>query len=282
MKNILELIKRLHVFLIFLVLQVLALVMVFQNMFYHHAAMVNSGGDLVGSIYSKRAMLADYLRLQEINDDLSLQNSMLRMQLSSNYIYSDTSSVMVDDTIKKQRYRYLTARVVNNSLNREANYITLDKGWSSGVKANMGVISGGSIVGFVTSVSEDFAVAMPVLHRSFQTSIRMKNSMDLGLLRWETSNPELANVEDIPKHVHVEVGDTVLTSGFSSYFPPEITVGYVTEVIDRADENKYHIIIQLSTPFRKLNYVELVENIMLPQQEALEQQAMQENGSDNP
>jgi len=251
-------------------------------MFYHHASMVNSGSDIIGNIYSKRAKLAEYLRLGEIADELSLQNSLLRMQLSVNYIQADTNFRIVSDSLKKQRYRYLTAKVVNNSLNRETNYITLDKGYSSGVSNQMGVISGGSIVGYVTNVSEDFAVVMPVLHRSFRTSVLMKNSTDLGLLSWQTGDPEHANIDDIPKHVHVQIGDTVLTSGFSGYFPPLISVGYVTEVIDNADENKYHITIRLSTQFRKLNYVELVENILLPQQEALEQQAMEANGTDNP
>lgn len=258
------------------------MILVFQNMFYHHASMVNSGSDIIGNIYSKRAKLAEYLRLGEIADELSLQNSLLRMQLSVNYIQADTNFRIVSDSLKKQRYRYLTAKVVNNSLNRETNYITLDKGYSSGVSNQMGVISGGSIVGYVTNVSEDFAVVMPVLHRSFRTSVLMKNSTDLGLLSWQTGDPEHANIDDIPKHVHVQIGDTVLTSGFSGYFPPLISVGYVTEVIDNADENKYHITIRLSTQFRKLNYVELVENILLPQQEALEQQAMEANGTDNP
>jgi rod shape-determining protein MreC len=281
MKNVFALIKRLHVFLLFLALQVVALIMVFESMFYHRATMLNAASDAVGNVYKQRAWLSEYLRLGEINDQLSLQNSLLRTQLENNYINIDTVTHNVNDTLLLQRYRYHTAKVVNNSLNRESNYITLDKGWSSGITDQMGVISNGALVGFVVNVSEHFSVAMPILHRSFQTSVRMKRSMDLGQLQWLTGDPDIANVEDLPKHVQVAVGDTVVTSGFSKYFPPNLPVGYVTEVTDNADENEFHIKIRLAAEFRKLSHVELIENLMITEQQQLEQQAEERYGTDD-
>ncbi len=272
MRNILALIRRFYVFLLFLVLQGFAFYVLFNSNNFHKAEFINHSRDWVGSIYSKRAQLKEYLALGEINDQLSLENALLRSQLPGNYLVIDTVMQNYNDTLTKMRYDYRTAKVVNTTLNRERNYLTIDRGAVGGIEREMGVIANGSIVGIVSSVSDHFSVVMPVLHSKFQGSVKMKGSGDFGLLVWPGFDSEIANVKEIPKHVPVAIGDTVVTSGYSSHFPSNVVVGYVSAMDDRAEENFHRISIRLSTDYRKLSYVQVVNDRFKEEQDSLLQQ----------
>ncbi|MFN6378786.1 MAG: rod shape-determining protein MreC [Flavobacteriales bacterium] len=269
MRNILNLIQRYYVFLLFLTLQGFALYVFFNNNNYAKAEFINHSRDWVGSIYSKRTQLKEYLMLGEINDRLSLENAILRSKLPENVMVVDTASFEMRDTLAFQRYVYRNAKVENITLNRERNYIMLNRGIIGGIEPEMGVISNGSIVGIVRSVSEHFSVVMPVLHSKFQGSVKMKGSGDFGLLVWPGGDPEIANVKEIPKHVKVEIGDTVVTTGYSSKFPANIMVGYVESLDDRAEENFHRISIRLSTDFRKLDYVQVIDDLLKDEEDQL-------------
>lgn len=269
MRNILNLIQRFYVFLLFLVLQGFAMYILFNSNNYHKAAFVNHSRDWVGGIYSKRAQMREYLMLGEINDQLSRENAWLRSQLPDNFLLVDTVVLHVNDTMLLQKYDYRTAKVVNITLNRESNFIMIDRGSIGGIKKDMAVIANGNIVGKVTSVSDHFAVVMPVLHSKFVASVRMKGSGDLGLLVWQGGDPELATIKEIPKHVPVEIGDTVMTSGLAESFPDNVTVGYVSQMDDRAEENFHRITIRLSTDFRKLSHVQVINDKFRVEQDSL-------------
>lgn len=282
MRNILRLIQRYYVFLLFLTLQGFALYVFFNNNRYPKAEFISHSRDWVGSVYSTRTQLKEYLMLGEINDRLSLENALLRSRLPENVMRVDTSVNQMVDTLNFQRYMYRSAKVENVTLNRERNYIMIDRGEMGGIEAEMGVISNGSIVGIVSSVSKHFAVVMPVLHSKFQASVRMKGSGDFGLLVWPGGNPEIANVKEIPKHVKVAVGDTVITSGYSSHFPAGMIVGYVESLDDRAEENFHRINIRLSTDFRRLEYVQVVNDLLKDEEDQLLEQVEQTDGNNNP
>jgi rod shape-determining protein MreC len=124
---------------------------------------------------------------------------------------------------------------------------------------------------------------MPVLHSKFQGSVKMKGSGDFGLLVWGGGDPMIADVKEIPKHVQVALGDTVLTTGYSSHFPSDLMVGYVESLDDKPEENFHRIRIKLSTDFRKLNYVQVVNNILKTEQDSLEQEVQDpENAINRP
>lgn len=281
MRNILRLIQRYYVFLLFLALQGFALFVFFNNNRYAKAEFISHSRDWVGSIYSKRTQLKEYLMLGEINDRLSLENALLRSRLPENVMRIDTTVNQHVDTLNFQRYEYRSAKVENLTLNRERNYIMIDRGKIGGIKPEMGVIANGSIVGIVSSVSEHFAVVMPVLHSKFQASVRMKGSGDFGLLVWPGGNPEIANVKEIPKHVTVNVGDTVVTSGYSSHFPAGMIVGYVQSLDDKAEENFHRINIRLSTDFRRLEYVQVINDLLKEEEEQLLENVEEGNGNNS-
>lgn len=283
MRNILALIQRFYVFLLFLALQVLALIILFQSNNFHRSEFVEHSSDWVGSIYGRRDQFSRYLRLGDINDQLALENALLRSLLPENAGRVDTAVFDKNDTLAFVRYEYRNARVINATVNRERNYLTLDRGRLGGVDRRMGVIANGSLVGIVSSVSDHYAVVMPVLHSKFQGSVKMKGSGDFGLLVWGGGDPMIADVKEIPKHVQVAIGDTVLTTGYSSHFPSDLMVGYVESLDDKPEENFHRIRIKLSTDFRKLNYVQVVNNILKTEQDSLEQEVQDpENAINRP
>lgn len=280
MKNILALLRRFYLFLLFVALQALALTFLFRNNRFHSSEFIRHSSDWVGSIYTRRSQLSEYLRLGEINDQLSLENALLRSAAAENYWQLRTEVDTLRDTTTLQRYFYRTAKVVNASVNREKNYITIDRGTLGDVRADMGVIAGGNIVGVVRSASEHFAVVMPVIHADFKASVRLKRSGAFGSLVWPGGNAQVADVIDIPKNIPVAQGDTIVTSGYSSFFPANIHVGTV-EWVDDSD-NDYHLIkVRMGADFRRLDHVLVVSDIFKEEQDTLLNKVVQQDAANS-
>jgi rod shape-determining protein MreC len=281
MKNILALIQRFYTFLLFIAFQVVALIILFKNNNFLQSEFIRHSSDWVGSIYSQRAQLSEYLRLGEINDQLTLENAQLRSQAPDNYLVIRNDLDSIRDSVTMQRYFYRTAKVVNASVNREKNFLLLDRGWNGELKADMGVIAGGNIVGVIRSVSEHYAVVMPVLHADFKASVRLRKSGAFGSLVWNGGDASVADVIDIPKNIPVEPGDTIVTSGYSTFFPANVNVGTVKEVDDESD-NDYHLIkIYLGADFRKLDHVLVVSDILKQEQEDLIKQVEDQDAAND-
>lgn len=281
MRNIFGLIVKYYVFLMFLALQIVSLILLFRSNNFHKAEFVKHSSDVIGSIYNTRAKASEYLRLSEINDELSLEIAQLRTQMPENYLALRQDVDSIRDTLTMQRYYYRTGKVVNASINREKNYITIDRGYAGGVEPEMGVMAQGSIVGKVLSVSEHFAIVMPVLHADFTASVRLKKAGTFGSLVWGGGDPTIADVIEIPKNVPVEIGDTIVTTGLSDYFPRNVLAGTVVSVDDV--DNQYHIIkIRLGADFRKLDHVLIVSDILNEEQEKLLEQVEQADAANSP
>jgi rod shape-determining protein MreC len=273
MRNILALIQRFYVTLMFIGLLVAGFFMLFSSNNYHRSAFVEHSTDLVGEIYSRRDRLAQYLRLGEINDQLALENARLRSRLQENLLLTDSTVLSSVDSAGNLRYRFRPARVINATVTRDMNYLTLDRGELQGIRKDMGVIAGGAIVGVVTSTSKRFSIVMPVIHSNFRTPVRLNGFF--GQLTWTGGDPERARVDDIPKHARIQAGDTLTTTGYGYTFPEGELVGFVTDVDDESKESFHVVTIRLATDFRKLNYVHVVADLMRQEIETL--QTVQEN-----
>ena len=280
MRNILALIQRFYVTLAFVGLLAFSLYMLFSSNNYHRSAFVEHSSDLVGKVYNQRDKLAQYLRLGEINDHLALENARLRARLPENYLLRDTSTGDMLDTAGVLRYRFRPARVINATINRDMNYLTLDRGSEQGIQKDMGVIAGQSVVGIVTSTSDNFSIVMPVIHSNFRTPVRIKGFF--GQLTWPGGSPQRAQVDDIPKHARIMPGDTVTTTGFGFTFPAGQLIGFVEEV-DMLSKESFHVItIRLSTDYRKVNYVEVISDLMRQEIETLQLRQDSIDGTDRP
>jgi rod shape-determining protein MreC len=159
---------------------------------------------------------------------------------------------------------------VNNSVSLQNNYITIHRGESQGVKKDMGVIGPDGIVGMVVNTSENFAVVMSMLNRQSSVSAKLKKSREIGKVQWDGITPNYVTMINIPKNVQVATGDSVVTSGYSLSFPPEVLIGTVSEIVDDKTSNFYTLKIRPATNFYNLEYVTVVDNLQKEEQQKLE------------
>lgn len=261
MRNLLKILYTYHFLLLFIALEVISMIMLVQNNKYQSAAYASKAKAVSGSIFATLNEFKEYLSLKEANKALARENVMLRNSLKSNYHTSDTTRVIINDSLYKQIYFYQEAKVVNNTVNKQFNYITLNKGAKNGIKPDMAVIGPDGIVGIVNGVSENFSNVRPLLNRDFKVSARLKKNNYLGSVIWDGKDFEYCTLSDIPQHVVINKGDTVVTTGFSESFPEGIMIGTVSG-FNLKDGNFYHIDVKISTVFKTLSYVSIVEDLM--------------------
>jgi rod shape-determining protein MreC len=249
----------------------MACFMLFQNNYIQRIAFVKATNVVSGSIYERISVWRDYLHLREQNQQLLDENAQLRNMLSQMFYTTDSSKIFFIDSTKLRRYASLPAKVVDNSINKQFNIVTLDCGKNKGIDEDMAVVGPDGIVGIVYGVSEHFATVLPVINRNFRVSAKFKKNNYYGSLSWDGRSYRHATLSEISLHVPVFLGDTIVVSGFSDSFPEGVPVG-VVEKMEQKDGSFYTITVLLATDFRKLHYVTVVEDLMKKEQQTLERQ----------
>jgi len=272
MRNLFRLIVKNYFILLFILLEGLSLLFIFQFNPYQKSVFVNFSRNLNGTIYSQFGTIREYFALKQENDLLHLENTRLRNELSrlpvvEKQVMPDTT--LTDTTAGRWQYYFIPADVINNSYNKQYNYLTLNKGRKQGVEKDMAVISNGGVTGIVTGVSDNFSTVIPVLNRNFRVGSKIERNDYFGILQWEGESPVRASLKEIPLHVEVEKGDRIVTSGYSAIFPPGIPVGAV-ENIKVEEGNFYNISVSLFVDFRNLKHVSIIGNIYQEEKNNLE------------
>lgn len=209
----------------------------------------------------------------ERNGQLEMELLELRDQL--NMMRADTVSFVgfSPDSTELFPYSFVMADVVNNSVSHLINYITVNKGRKDGVEPDMGVVSEKGVVGIASTVSDHFAVVIPLLNPKFRLSCKVAGSSYFGTLSWNGRDPQFANLDELPRHAEFEIGDLVVTSGYSAVFPAGIVVGKVVDFEKQHDDNFYSLEVELSTNFQTLNNVRIIKNYRQAEQVKTEQEA---------
>jgi rod shape-determining protein MreC len=261
--NLLRFFVRYYLFILFISLEVFSFFLIYRNKKYNEAAYVNVANTVSGKLYKTYESGRDYLYLRRINDSLVAENAQLRELLPESRFNTRLDSLRLEDTVGKsaRHFVFIAARVIRNSVNQPSNLIYLDKGRLQGITKQMGVINANGIAGQVISVTDNYSAAMSVLHKDFKVSAKLKKSEYFGNLRWDGLNSLNATLEEVPKHVRVQAGDTVVTSGYSELFPRNIMIGIVRSVKAAPDKNFLDISVALSTDFGNLSYVYIVKNL---------------------
>ncbi len=263
MYNLFRFFLRYYLFIFFVSLEVFCFYLIYKNKHYNEVAYMNVANGISGKVYATYTGANDYLYLRRISDSLVAENASLRAQLYESKYDNKIDSGRISDSTSKtvQHFNYITARVIRNSVNSAANLIYLDRGKLQGIKKQMGVMNARGIVGQVISVTDNYSAAISVLNKDFKVSAKFRKNDFFGNLHWDGVNSTTGSLEDIPKHVPVKVGDTLVTSGFSQLFPRNIMVGTVKSVKMEPDKNFLEISVTLSTDFGNLDYVYIVNNI---------------------
>lgn len=270
MKNLIRFLTKNSFVFLFLFLLFISFVLLVQNNNYQNSKVLNSSNFLVGNLYSTINNVNDYFDLKEVNANLAEQNARLQSTQIGNFTKINGIIVEISDTVYAQKYVYTSAKAVNNTTNKRANYITIDKGAANGIKAGMGVVSPKGVIGTVKNVSENFCSVMSVLHEKNAVSAKIKKTGYIGSLVWELGDYRIAQLKDIPNHVRLNIGDEVITTGYSMVYPEGISIGKVVDFDLPEGNNFYNIDIELSVDYRSLSHVFIVKSWMKNEQKELE------------
>lgn len=281
MRNLFAFIYRFRAFLLFVLLEVLCIYLIVRYNTYQGAAFFNSANKYVGQVLEYQSGITDYFRLTSINNTLARENAELRKELmrfrtqgiSDSTAVLDTTFYAATDSSHTAPYILHAGRVINNSVRRMNNYLTLSIGAADGVKPGMGVISSNGVVGRVKTVSANYATVTSVLHSQMLISAKIKKDNTFGTLKWTGGNYRTALLDYIPLHINPAKGDTVVTSGFNTVFPEGIMVGTISSVEKEQDKSFYTIKVRLAVDFAQLSYVYVVESTTMQERDDLEQQA---------
>lgn len=269
MRNLFLLLWKYNFLLLFILLQSISFYLIVDEQKYHQAAVLNSANATVAKVLETVNQVKKYLALSENNELLAIENAKLKALDSTKFFDLRTQQFTFKDTTYALQYTYTVAGVVNNSVSKRNNFLTLDKGSVNGIKPDMGVICAGGVVGVVKDVSEHYSTVQSILHSKTKASVRLKSGF-YGPLTWDGVNQQIATLGDIPANVKVVKGDTVITTSFSTLYPEGVMVGRVEKVEASTAGDVLKITVRLSTNFSNLSYVYIVNNKFKIEQQNLE------------
>nr|WP_294826755.1 rod shape-determining protein MreC [Prevotella sp.] len=270
MHNLTEFLAKHNHWFVFLVLEVVSMVLLFRYNSYQGSVWFSSANAVTGKVYEWDSAVESFFSLSGVNSQLTQRNAFLEQQVRmlddsiARLTHSQEVAVArLSNMVPFQGCRLIPAKVVANMVNRYDNLITIDKGSADGVKRDMGVVCGMGVVGIVYLVSEHYSIVIPALNSHSNISCTIQRRGYFGYLRWRGGSSQLAYLEDVPRHAHFKLGDNVVTSGYSSVFPPGVMVGKVLHVFNSADGLSYRVQVKLSTDFARLRDVCLVDDSAL-------------------
>ena len=261
MKNLLQFLTRYSNFLIFLILEVVAFILITTTNHYQQSATWSAANRFVASIHQTTTSISDYFALRQENERLAQENAALKSQLmlvdnmaeyaierDSQYIYSHLD------------WDYIPAKVIGITTHKQHNYLTINKGRRDSIEVDMGVVCQEGVVGIVSAVGERYALVVPLIHAEMNVSCRIQTNNYIGRTHWLGRNHQELQLEDISRHIIVNEGDTIVTSGLTPVFPYGILVGTVSHTNLTDHDNYHHITLQIATDYRKISYVQVIHN----------------------
>ena len=278
MKNIIGFIRQNFTFFSFLILQILSLVMLSSNSKTHETFFGGWSNQVSGNINQYYSSWTYFFSLKATNEKLAAENVALRNQLAQNFVGFDTTKklgtlILRKDSLEKiRKFYYYPAKVVGNTFTLQKNYIVIERGSKQGIKKDMAAISpDGSIVGVVVEVNENYSTIMSLLHRNSKVSAMLKRDRIAGSIEWDGMSPDILLLKNISKSALPKIGDTVLTSPYSSSFPAQLMIGRVASIVKDPSSNFLTLNIKSATNFYNLEFVYLVENKRMEAQSDIEQ-----------
>jgi len=247
-----------------------------QDNGFQGSHVLNSSNEAVANVYRSAANTKEYFSLKQENDRLAQENAIMRGFLKSNYAVLPSKRFIRNDTVYKQQYSYISSKVVNSSVNKRRNFLTLNIGSEQGIKRDMGVMSNEGIVGIVTDVSPNFASVMSLLHKDMHVNCQLKKDGSYGPLTWDGKDYRFCSLIDIPTHAKIKMGDTVITSELSSIFPEGLVVGTIETYERKQNESFYTAKVRLSANLKKVNHVYVVNNDFKRERDSLEQKTQKQ------
>ena len=279
MRNLLDFLYKYHHWLVFLVLEVVSVVLLFQYNSYQCSVWFSSASAVAGKAYELESKMTAYLSMAKENEELTMRNIYQERQLDQlRRLYAEATKDTTDMERKGleflSQYQLIPAKVVENSIHKLENLITIDKGRKDGVEPDMGVACGNGVVGVVYLVSDHYSVVISALNAaSSRISCAIRGRGYFGYLHWYGGDPSVAYVEDVPRHAKFKLGEWMVTSGFSSIFPSGVQVGKIEQAYNSSDGLSYKLKVRLSTDFGNVRDVVVISDKSIAERAALMQAA---------
>ncbi|MDE6578370.1 MAG: rod shape-determining protein MreC [Muribaculaceae bacterium] len=264
MRNLLNFIIRYGRWFVFAFYVLLSCVLLVSNNSYQHSIFLTSANVVSNSVYSVASEVTGYFHLKSINESLQASNAMLETEVLNLRHQLDEYKTLLSDSVENpiipQRFDYVQAAVINNSVRHPRNYFSINRGSKDGVKVGMGVVDQNGIVGIVNVAGPKTSRVISILNETQHFSVRLKNTNFIGSLSWKGGDPSIAYMEQVPRHARYHAGDTVVTSGYSTTFPADIPVGIVMNRIHGSDDNFFILKIRLNSDFKALSTVRVIKD----------------------
>jgi rod shape-determining protein MreC len=266
MQRLLNFILRNRAFFTFIALELVCAWLIIKNNAYQGARFFNSSNAVTAEVLTVSQNANNYLHLKVVNEELANENARLRELLE---IKQDNPNVSSDSAIIK-RFNFVTAKVVNNSVNLFRNFITINKGSLNHIAPGMAVINSNKVVGKVKTVSNNFSVIISLLNLDENVSAMISRTGNFGTIKWDGKNARYTNLQFIPRHVTPLPGDSVVTSGLNAVFPEQVVVGTISRAHLNPDDLFWDIQVELAQDFTKLQHVEVVRSLMKREMDSLQ------------
>ncbi len=250
---------------LFLLLEVLSGFLLFQYNHYQGSVWFTQANTAAAMVHEWEAKALSYLRMPAENAALVQRNIILQNKLDVlrhelALTKADTSSTQKAQEEMLRDMTLIPAQIVDNSVRKRDNMLVINVGSNDGVAPEMGVVSGTGVVGIVSAVTQHHALVMSILNSHSSISCRLRGTEYFGYLKWKGGKPLRAYMDDVPRHAHIQKGDVIETSGFSSVFPAGIFLGKVAEIKNSSDGLAYELEILLSTDIANLRHVNVIDN----------------------
>lgn len=274
MQQIIYFLRKYRYFLLFTILELIALIFTIQSHSFHKSKFVNSATSITGGVYSQMSNINDYFTLKQENKILSEENNGLKNKLIK-YQLEGNNRTIFDSLSIQSKYNYTAAKIIKNDFRKINNFITINKGRTSGLQSDMGVINTKGIIGIVKNTSSNYATVLSILNSYSKLNVRLKNNNYFGTLTWDGNDYNTVQLIDIPRQANLSVGDTIITGGRSAIFPEGIMVGTILDF--QFEGTKFNKInIRLFNDMSTLGYVQIIENTERQEQQLLEEQTTNE------
>lgn len=264
MRNLLNFIIKYGTSFIFVFYVLLSCVLLVSHNSYQNSVYLTSANVVSSAVFGTTSEVTGYFHLRSINESLQASNAMLENEVLNLRHQIDEYKTLISDTAPtshfSQRFGYVPATVINNSVRHPRNYFTINRGKRDGVKVGMGVVDQNGIVGIVNVAGDKTARVISILNETQHFSVKLKGTNFIGSLAWKGGDPSVAYMEQVPRHARFNAGDTVVTSGYSTTFPADIPVGQVMNRIKGSDDNFFILKIRLNSDFRALSTVRVIKD----------------------
>ncbi len=256
--------------LLFLLLLVLSLIFTIQSHSYHKGKFVSSTNFISGGVYGWQHSVSDYFRLKKENERLLAENERLHNQLSA-YTLDTVNQIYTDSISFNKPYTFIKARVIKNDYSKIDNYILINKGEKDSIFTDMGVITDKGIIGIVENTSKNYGRIISILNSNSRINAGLKKSNQYGSLVWNGNDPNIVQLETIPRQAILKEGDTIITHGRSTIFPRGIGIGTIVNYKLNQNKSYYLIDVKLFNDMTDIGFVYGIKNSSAQEIKSLEE-----------